>query len=1666
MDPDNVIPEQNPQDTKPTETKPDEGFKFSVTQNDLDRPVDIPTPAPVVSEIRQQAVIGEQEKPWFTDGFDIVKGVGRGLEEIVGDVYDLADFVVGDGLKDWDRSNPWVTVDSKAGELVSGLVRYGLEALPVGAGLKGLGLVAKGYSTLGKAGAFIANSAASNFGASLIFQRDGDRVLPALGLDFELLKKDETDNEFMNRLKLAIDQGVTGIFGDAAILGLGKAGKAVIGSTRQLLGSAATEATTGIALKERARLTALREGYSPEEALDIASKVGNDHLKRAKKLEIEARRTESLPIHTIAGKFDQSDPMFNSRATVVNEIAAKDAAEGLIREMGFSPVDRAGTNLEGLVNKKIFNDDMDLVDPTTAGDYFRNISKIFEGPDNLPENINLDSFVGLDSVKLGVKALGYEVNKAMTIAFKKISHDDKLVGEFMEEVISDLGKSLGVNEKSAAKLFTSIREMTSVNEIPTEILASNLYAYSLISKGLSRKIGRKLRVLNLDTASDLELSKAIREIEEAVVVRNSIFNGINPDTKAAKLREDISGVLISQPLPDNIAIKEKELLALIQASEDELMTKTIFGKSILPEGLDPKSQEYLNAQLEIDKSKELRAEVENRIKGLEKNLENLRGGSEQGLKVNRRSEAALQDIAAKYGIEADAADTIPVREIIVDSDTDRQITRTVNITRKQANLRRQAEDLRAKVAEVESNPRLTPEDKDTEKKFLVRQIVEVNRLEEQAVYASKELSLVKLYERILDEMDSSIVRNGKADPRLVQARKEISDYITKLKTEKGKVKADAEFASKMERKEYEMSDKEKAEFLDIFTKALKDKGETDDSIVNIINAINADIAKAKDMADDALELILGRERSLYAGVDDLIDRYDPTIPKKLPKNTPDLVAEYGRNGVDRETLVSRLSALQGLVTDEVLNQDQIPNVLFNAVEGAGYFRRVVNRLSAIQTNNILGNFGTLARIVTNNLFANTLDAINESVGGVFTLGVGGGKALQYEMGKFFGFLHSIKDINVRRAFKSIWRGNEARSLTDNGVRGYLPSATSDINTTIAQQKGGAIDRTFTKIGSGLEAVSSLGGGVGKAIASSDEVVKQIGYRSAMYANIFAEYLSKDMPRDEARRLTEIAYDQLLNQVEAVSYKTLLKEGRERAATAFRNQGIVGTQDAIEVEAQKYVARSLDIVGEQKLLEMSSEALSSARINTASQDMAKWGNKLQEAAYSYPIIKLTLPFIRGPLNALYNSFDYMMSPIRGAEVALVNGWAKLNKDVGSLPYAWKNKLIASNNRTVKELMSGNPVLRARAIGRTVTAASLYTVTYFAATNAYTGKPGIFIVGTGPNDPQRQKALRDRGILPKSIGHRKEDGSVTSFSYEAFEPVALLLTTMADFASHAVLSTDDDKDGMAAAIFKSMEGTADKALIQSLGEAVQIGLGKEKAIGDFLSNLLSNLAPASGLGSSAQSLYLVDEQERRGENMPMDDIGMDMETLKDIGRTLVSKYPWLSSEVGAKGKKYNAFGEPMEGLGTRSDTEFMKWLRYIHPVKGVKEVSDPVTEEIIKTNASMGIPKKLNRNNKKVNLLDSKFDMDGVSAYDKFNELLSGTQLGGNSRTVRGAISDLIGKKQYTELSNGTENEDNTQKIARNAKQRDMIQQVYGDYREAAWNKLVNQNPALKQYLIGN
>ena len=433
------------------------------------------------------------------------------------------------------------------------------------------------------------------------------------------------------------------------------------------------------------------------------------------------------------------------------------------------------------------------------------------------------------------------------------------------------------------------------------------------------------------------------------------------------------------------------------------------------------------------------------------------------------------------------------------------------------------------------------------------------------------------------------------------------------------------------------------------------------------------------------------------------------------------------------------------------------------------------------------------------------------------------------------------------------------------------------------------------------------------------------------------------------------------------------------------------------------------------------ALNYARESSYTNDLKggsylDWGAKIQTFLNSAPEFRFLAPFIRTPTNL----WRHMSNRIPGLGV-----FTKQNQDL------WR---------------SGDRRARADVLGRQMVGSAVVLYAFNQSTEDVVDNNGQSfpkLTGNGPANFQIKKTWLSLGWQPYSIAQKNDDGSVTYKQYNRMDPRFMVLGWVADIKENIANINDQDKeDILTAGIMTVMRNAANKTYLRGITDAVAlIGSPTENKFDQFFGGVVGNAIPYASLRNQGIPGILEPEKEA-------------YETRSFIDKILARS---------GLGEKYL---EPRRDIITGEPIERTPSSLYFNP-EGVLSFSsllqgpslvgrqidtknNPVAFEIAKLRIALTAPQKIR--NRIVDLTEYKKGKQ--SAYDFLMENTGKVKI--NGRTFQESVLNEMNSVFYKNAEAGDVNFDGGREM--------IIKKVFAAYKNAAYGKMLEKYPEVKQALI--
>ncbi len=412
----------------------------------------------------------------------------------------------------------------------------------------------------------------------------------------------------------------------------------------------------------------------------------------------------------------------------------------------------------------------------------------------------------------------------------------------------------------------------------------------------------------------------------------------------------------------------------------------------------------------------------------------------------------------------------------------------------------------------------------------------------------------------------------------------------------------------------------------------------------------------------------------------------------------------------------------------------------------------------------------------------------------------------------------------------------------------------------------------------------------------------------------------------------------------------------------------------------------------------------------------WGAKIQTFLNSSPEFRFLAPFIRTPTNL----WRHMSNRIPGLGV-----FTKQNQDL------WR---------------SGDRRARADVLGRQMVGSAVVLYAFNLSTEDVVDNNGQSfpkLTGNGPANFEIKKTWLSLGWQPYSIAQKNKDGSITYKQYNRMDPRFMVLGWVADIKENIANINDQDKeDILTASIMTVMRNAANKTYLRGITDAVAlIGNPTENKFSQFFGGVVGNAIPYASLRNQGIPGILEPEKEAYETRSFIDKIlarsGLGEKYLEPR-RDIITGEPIerTPSSVYFNPEGVLSFSSLLQGpslVGRQIDTK-----------------NNPVAFEIAKLRIALTAPQKIR--NRIVDLTEYKKGKQ--SAYDFLMENTGKVKI--NGRTFQESVLNEMNSVFYKNAEAGDVNFDGGREM--------IIKKVFAAYKNAAYGKMLEKYPEVKQALI--
>lgn len=520
----------------------------------------------------------------------------------------------------------------------------------------------------------------------------------------------------------------------------------------------------------------------------------------------------------------------------------------------------------------------------------------------------------------------------------------------------------------------------------------------------------------------------------------------------------------------------------------------------------------------------------------------------------------------------------------------------------------------------------------------------------------------------------------------------------------------------------------------------------------------------------------------------------------------------------------------------------------------------------------------------------------------------------------------------------------------------------------------------------------------KLLGGTDAVIKQVNFRVYARAKLYEEALTKGFsePGAVAAYVTE-RMDKIIlgNQLQTV--KNVTQQGLKEAVDG-------GLTDLEHI--QSYVANYAREKFPEELqgLSKEAEAFANDRTFTNKAEPGALSYSLQRLVGAHPYLRLVMPFINTPINLLKWTGQRL------------DAYGLATYMTGRKTGFFASTLEETKSRFFKDMVSGDPMRKAQAVGRLATGATLATTAIGFAANG-------LITGSGPKDPEERRALQESGWLPYAF---KTPNGYVQFS--RLDPVASIFGMAADLHDTAKHGMEQDQDSLVAVAHGIGVALANnitqKSYLAGIKNVVDVLTDPEKNLGSYTNRFAGSLVPGA-IGAASGPLG--------------DDYTREIRSMLDA---IQARIPGLSDRLPPQ---RNVIGEPVKRVTAAGSDAVTRWSDFVLPV-AYRSVSDDLVNREL---GSLAYP--FSPPHRTVNGVDLTTVPAGeTNAYDRWGELHGSVKV--NGMALKDALRREIKSSDYQRLEAHIVDGQISPRAER-------LNAIIRTYRSKAWDALLKEQPKL-------
>ena len=460
--------------------------------------------------------------------------------------------------------------------------------------------------------------------------------------------------------------------------------------------------------------------------------------------------------------------------------------------------------------------------------------------------------------------------------------------------------------------------------------------------------------------------------------------------------------------------------------------------------------------------------------------------------------------------------------------------------------------------------------------------------------------------------------------------------------------------------------------------------------------------------------------------------------------------------------------------------------------------------------------------------------------------------------------------------------------------------------------------------------------------------------------------------DFVERKFKEAYDGLV-----FKEQRALKDAEGRAVRYFDEQGGSTVTDVVD-KSEAQITAELDVFLSQEyaLIPKTADEVTNTKRFDPNDGLLAWtGSKIDSLrkGRAGKVAAHIIPFLRTPINLAISADRMTLDPVIGfAGKVAEKGVRAFRKD-----YSIPDSLLGYKNQFISDMNSGNPALRARAMGRFATGSALVTASWLLS-ESY-DKYGYGLVGPGPgsSDWKRHEAWLEAGNLPYSI--KFPNG--TSVEFRRLGPLGIVLGSLVSANQVNQFSAEDADDGTARGLLAAMEYMANESNITVIKELTSWASGDEQTGLETLEKLILSIASQYAPGGSITRDFR--KYQAEGESVS---VKHDWDFVDNTYEKIKQFYGITES---AGRLRRNFFGETIKKSGWGEAEVGNPKINPLMMVSSKK--GDPVMNELVLMDYSFpSLPTKMELRDSSGNMVEvdltSYYNDKGQEAYDRFRELM--------------------------------------------------------------------------------